>query len=166
MTTTRRTFVGTLAAATLAARMPPAATKVTKFVRYRHGSGVSYGILEGETIRELRGNLFEKYSETGAKRKLSDVKLLYPCDPPKILAVGLNYKSHIGNRPAPKNPEMFYKPISALLEPEGNIVIPEGAKNVHYEGELVIVMGKKANNVSLQDAAAHIFGYTCGNDVS
>ena len=164
---TRRAFVGTLAGGALAARMSAAPSgKVTKFVRYRRPGGVSYGILDGDTIREIRGNLFEKYTETGAKRKLSDVKLLNPCDPPKVLAVGLNYKSHIGSRPAPKNPEMFYKPVSALLEPEGNIVIPEGAKNVHYEGELVIVVGKRAKNVSQQDASNYIFGYTCGNDVS
>ena len=164
MNTTRRSFIGTLAAAGLAA----AATngKVTKFVRYRHSGGVSYGILDGDTIREIRGNMLEKYSETGTKRKLSEVKLLPPVEPSKVLAVGLNYKSHIGQRPAPKVPEMFYKPITALLEPEGNIIIPEGAKNVHYEGEMVIVMGKKAKNVSVADAPNYIFGYTCGNDVS
>lgn len=166
MNNTRRSFLGTLAAGALASGMPPATGKVTKFVRYRHSGGVSYGILDGDTIREVRGNILEKYSETNTRRKISEVKLLWPCDPPKVLAVGLNYKSHIGNRPAPKNPEMFYKPTTSLLEPEGNIVIPEGAKNVHYEGELVIVMGKKAKNVSVQDAPNYIFGYSCGNDVS
>src|SRR5215475_11053777 len=105
MISTRRAFVGMLAAGALA---PAAGGKVTKFVRYRHPGGVSYGILDGDTIREIRGNMFEKYTETGTKRKLSDVKLLNPCDPPKVLAVGLNYKSHIGNRPAPTKPEMFY----------------------------------------------------------
>jgi 2-keto-4-pentenoate hydratase/2-oxohepta-3-ene-1,7-dioic acid hydratase in catechol pathway len=164
MQTTRRSFLWTLAAGAVAAQT--ASGKVTKFVRYRHGGAVSYGILDGDTIRELRGNLFEKYTETGTRRKLSEVKLLYPVEPPKILAVGLNYKSHLGQRPAPKNPEIFYKPTAALLEPDGNIVIPEGAKNVHYEGEMVIVMGKKAKNISIQDAPRYIFGYTCGNDVS
>ena len=167
MHTTRRSFVGSLAAgAAGAGRAAAAAGKVTRFVRYRHSGGISYGILEGETIRELRGNIFEKYSETGTTRRLADVKLLAPCDPPKILAIGLNYKSHIGNNPAPKHPEIFLKATSALLEPEGSIVIPEGAKNVHYEGELVIVMGKKAKSVSVADAPNYIFGYTCGNDVS
>jgi 2-keto-4-pentenoate hydratase/2-oxohepta-3-ene-1,7-dioic acid hydratase in catechol pathway len=82
------------------------------------------------------------------------------------LAVGLNYKSHLGNRPAPTKPELFFKPITSLLEPEGKIVIPAGARNLHYEGELVIVIGKKAKRVSASEASGCIFGYTCGNDLS
>jgi 2-keto-4-pentenoate hydratase/2-oxohepta-3-ene-1,7-dioic acid hydratase in catechol pathway len=167
MSTARRWFPAVLAAGIFAAQAFAATNaNVTKFVRYRHGGETRYGILEGDIIREIQGDLFEKYSETGRKRKLADVQLLCPVNPPKILAVGLNYKSHLGSRPAPKNPEIFYKATSALLDPEGNIVIPEGAKNVHYEGEMVIVMGKKAKNVSAADAPHYIFGYTCGNDVS
>ncbi len=164
MSNTRRTFLGAVAGSLAAAAAPEA--KPVKYVRYRHSGGVSYGILDGETIREIRGDLFGKHTETGSRRKLSEVKLLYPCEPPKVLAVGLNYKSHIGARPAPKNPELFFKATTCLVDPEGNIVIPEGANNVHYEAELVVVMGKKAKNVSVADAPNHIFGYTCGNDVS
>jgi 2-keto-4-pentenoate hydratase/2-oxohepta-3-ene-1,7-dioic acid hydratase in catechol pathway len=98
--------------------------------------------------------------------KLADVKLLYPCTPPKVIAVGLNYKSHIGNRPAPKRPEIFYKPITSLQNPGDPIIIPEGAKNVHYEGELVLVIGKHLKGASVDQAREGIFGATCGNDVS
>ncbi len=164
MSTTRRSFLAAMAAGAAAAQAPGG--RVTRFVRYRQGNSTSYGILDGETIREIRGNMFEKYTETGTKRKLADVKLLWPCEPPKVHAVGLNYKSHLGQRPAPKQPELFFKATTALVEPEGYIVIPPGAKNVHYEGELVIVIGKKAKNVSVAEAPNHIFGYTCGNDVS
>jgi 2-keto-4-pentenoate hydratase/2-oxohepta-3-ene-1,7-dioic acid hydratase in catechol pathway len=94
------------------------------------------------------------------------VKLLWPCEPTKILAVGLNYKSHLGERPAPTKPELFFKPLTSLLGPEGEILIPPGAKNVHYEGELVVVVGKKARRVEVAEAADCIFGFTCGNDVS
>jgi 2-keto-4-pentenoate hydratase/2-oxohepta-3-ene-1,7-dioic acid hydratase in catechol pathway len=162
--TTRRVFLSTMAAGLAAAQSTSG--RVTKYVRYRHAGGVSYGILDGQMVRELRGDLFGKHAETGTQRKLSEVKLLHPCVPPKVFAVGLNYKSHIGDRPAPKVPEMFYKPTTSVADPEANIVIPEGAKNVHYEAELVIVMGKRASNVSVADAPNHIFGYTCGNDVS
>ena len=164
MSTTRRNFLATVAAGVAAAQQ--AGGSVKRFVRYRAGSATSYGILDGETIREIRGNMFEKYSETGARRKLADVKLLWPCEPPKVLAVGLNYKSHLGNREAPKAPEIFFKLTTCLVEPEGYIVTPPGAKNMHYEGELVIVMGRKAKNVSAAEAPTYIFGYTCGNDVS
>lgn len=163
MDTTRRTFLGTVAAGVAAAQ---GGGGVKKFVRYRHAGGVRSGLLEGDTVREIRGNMLEKYTTTATTRKLSEVKLLWPCEPPKVLAVGLNYKSHIGNRPAPKVPEIFYKPTTCLTEPEGNIVIPPEAKNVHYEGEMVVVMRKRAKNVSVQEAPEYVFGVTCGNDVS
>lgn len=150
-------------AAMLSAQVHP---NVTKYVRYRRGSTTAYGILNADIIREIRGDLFGSYTETGARHKLSDVKLLYPCEPPKILAVGLNYRSHIGERKAPEHPEIFYKPVSALLNPEEAIVIPRDAKNVHYEGELVVVMGKRVKDVSPEQARDAIFGVTCGNDVS
>src|SRR5258708_425674 len=139
---------------------------MTKFVRYRQGSSESYGILQGETISAIQGNLFGDRKETGVKVPLADVKLLYPCEPPKILAVGLNYKSHLGERKMPEHPEIFYKPVSSLQHPEDPIVIPPGAKNVHYEGELVAVIGKTARRVSPAEARDAIFGVTCGNDVS
>ena len=138
---------------------------MTKYIRYQSGSAASYGILDGGTIRALSGDLF-RHSETGATLPLSDVKLLAPCLPPKIFAVGLNYKSHLGARPQPAHPEIFYKPVTALLDPEGEIVIPRDATDVHYEGELVVVIGKQARNVTPEEARDAIFGVTCGNDVS
>jgi len=163
MSTSRRAFLGAMAAGAAAAQTGGG---VKKFVRYRHGGAVSYGLLEGEMVREIRGNMFEKYTTTHTTRKLSEVKLLYPCEPPKAFAVGLNYKSHLGNRPGPKVPEIFYKPTTSIAGPEDNIVIPPGAMNVHYEAELVVVMKKRAKNVSVQEAPEYVFGYTCGNDVS
>jgi len=139
---------------------------VKKFVRYEHQGKTSYGILEGALIAQIKGDLYGGESETGVKIGLSDVRLLWPCQPSKILAVGLNYKSHLGDRPAPVRPELFWKPTSCLLEPGGRIVIPEGATNVHYEGELVVVIGRKTKGVSPEEAAGCIFGFTCGIDVS
>jgi 2-keto-4-pentenoate hydratase/2-oxohepta-3-ene-1,7-dioic acid hydratase in catechol pathway len=122
--------------------------------------------LEGETIREIRGGLFGDHQETGAKHALSGVKLLVPCEPPKIFAVGLNYRTHLGERKAPEHPEIFYKPVSCLQHPEEPIVIPTGALNVHFEGELVAVIGKTARRVTPAEGRDTIFGVTCGNDVS
>ncbi|HXU80688.1 MAG TPA: fumarylacetoacetate hydrolase family protein [Polyangia bacterium] len=139
---------------------------VTKYVRFRHGTKTAHGILDGETIRELRDSPFEGVHETGAKHRLAEVKLLAPCQPPKILAVGLNYRSHLGDRKAPERPEIFYKPITSLQHPDESIVIPPDATDVHYEGELVVVIGKPTKNVTVEKARDHIFGVTCGNDVS
>jgi 2-keto-4-pentenoate hydratase/2-oxohepta-3-ene-1,7-dioic acid hydratase in catechol pathway len=138
---------------------------VTKYIRYRSASSVSYGILDGDTVREFRGDLFDN-AATGTTVKLSDVTLLCPCQPGKIMAVGLNYKSHLGGRPQPAHPEMFYKPVTALQDPEGPIVLPPDSTDVHYEGELVLVVGKAVKNVTPEEARAAIFGVTCGNDVS
>jgi len=161
--TTRREAIGLVAAS---AMLSGEVQKVTKYVRYRVNSNTAYGTLEGETIHEIQGELLGKHSQTGTKHKLADVKLLYPLDPPKILAVGLNYKNHLGARPAPPNPEIFYKPISALQHPGDPIRIPSAAKNVHYEGELVVIIGKKVKDASPEQAREAIFGVTCGNDVS
>jgi 2-keto-4-pentenoate hydratase/2-oxohepta-3-ene-1,7-dioic acid hydratase in catechol pathway len=165
MQLSRRAFMSGLAAAGISWSQT-ARNQVVKYVRYEHQGATSYGILEGDSISQIRGGLFGSRTATGTKVKLGAVKLLWPCEPSKVLAVGLNYKSHLGNRPAPTKPELFFKPITSLLEPEGKIVIPAGARNLHYEGELVIVIGKKAKRVSASEAAGCVFGYTCGNDLS
>ena len=163
MQTTRRTILTAAAAGLTAAQAQPT---IVKYVRFRKGASTAYGILEGDTIREIRGDLFGDRKPAGAKHKLSEVKLLYPCTPPKVLAVGLNYKSHLGERTPPTSPEMFYKPITCLQNPDDPIAIPKDSKNTHYEGELVLVIGKRASRISVADAPGVIFGVTCGNDVS
>jgi 2-keto-4-pentenoate hydratase/2-oxohepta-3-ene-1,7-dioic acid hydratase in catechol pathway len=137
-----------------------------KFVRYRHGETTSYGILQDDRIGEISGGLFGERKETGKSVSVTDVKLLCPCEPSKILAVGLNYRSHLGERKEPEEPAIFVVPTSAMLEPGGRIMIPSDAADTHYEGELVAVIGKTLRNATPAEAAAAIFGFTCGNDVS
>ncbi len=139
---------------------------MTKYVRFSRARTTAYGLLDGDTVRELRGGLFDPPEETGARHALAEVKLLYPCQAPKICAVGLNYKSHIGARETPTHPEIFYKPVTALQNPGDPIVIPRDATNVHFEGELVLVIGKRIKDASPDEARAAVFGVTCGNDVS
>jgi 2-keto-4-pentenoate hydratase/2-oxohepta-3-ene-1,7-dioic acid hydratase in catechol pathway len=141
-----------------------------KYIRYRYQEKTSYGILDGDTVREIHGGLFEERKETGFTTNLNAIELLWPCEPSKILAVGLNYGSHLVSHapgtPAPKNPEIFLKPPSALLKPEGAIQIPCNAQTVHYEGELVVVIGKTVRRATESEALDSIFGFTCGNDIS
>ena len=139
---------------------------MTKYIRYSNASGTSYGILEGDTIHALPGGLFDSLTPGGVTHRLSEVKLLAPIAPGKILAVGRNYKSHLGTRPQPSTPEMFYKPISSLQNPGDPIVIPRDATDVHSEGEMVVVVGRTLSRVSPEDARDAIFGVTAGNDVS
>ena len=114
----------------LAAGMLPAAATasgVERLVRFRRAARNSFGLLEGDTIQPLQGTLFD-HKASGAKVRLADVQLLCPCEPSKILAVGLNYKSHVGTRTPPRSPEIFYKPITCALHPEREIVIPSDSR--------------------------------------
>lgn len=138
---------------------------VTRYVRYQHAGTVALGRLAGETIHELSGDLFNGPKDTGRTVALSAVTLLPPTVPSKVLAVGLNYRSHAGEAGA-RQPGLFAKLPSSLVGHGAAIVIPKDASRVHYEGELVVVIGKRAKNVSAADAPAYIFGVTAGNDVS
>lgn len=137
-----------------------------KYVRYEVNGSASYGILSGDTISELNGDIFGECEESGASVALADVKLLAPTVPSKILAVGLNYRSHLGDEPEPTNPEMFIKTPSCINDPNGEIVLPVGDDDVHAEGELVVVIKSRTRNVTPEEAADNILGVTCGNDVS
>jgi len=137
-----------------------------KYVRYNYQGKTTYGILDGENIRELDGDLFSSPQATGKEVKLSEVKLLAPCEPSKVLAVGLNYRSHLGDRPIPEYPGLFSKYPTSIIGHDEPIVMPSDATNLHYEGELVIVIGKIAKKVSVSDASKYVFGVTAGNDLS
>ena len=139
---------------------------ITQYVRYHYQGRTSYGILDGDTIRELEGDLFSAPRVTGKTLRSLDVTLLPPCEPSKVIAVGLNYRSHLGDRPVPAYPGLFAKYPSSLIGHGDPIVMPVDAENLHFEGELVVVIGKKAQKVSVDDAPAYIFGVTAGNDVS
>jgi 2-keto-4-pentenoate hydratase/2-oxohepta-3-ene-1,7-dioic acid hydratase in catechol pathway len=139
---------------------------VKRYVRFGVQDRIVYGLLEDERVNELKGSIFRRPARTGKTYSLDEVKLLAPCEPSKVMAVALNYASHLGDRPKPKNPELFFKAPSAVLAPGGSIVIPPGTERCDYEGELVVVIGRKAKNVSVRQAPHHIFGVTCGNDVS
>jgi 2-keto-4-pentenoate hydratase/2-oxohepta-3-ene-1,7-dioic acid hydratase in catechol pathway len=137
-----------------------------KLVRFQHGQTTAYGVVEGEQVQPVDGDLFGALQPSGAALPLADVKLLFPVKPPKIFAVGLNYKSHLGGRPAPAQPEIFYKPITCLQNPGDPIVIPQQSNNTHFEGELVVVVGKRCSHISADEARGAVLGVTCGNDVS
>jgi 2-keto-4-pentenoate hydratase/2-oxohepta-3-ene-1,7-dioic acid hydratase in catechol pathway len=141
-------------------------SQVTQYVRYAQGSTTSFGILQGDQIRELAGDLFASPRPTGRTLRVSDVRLLAPYTPRKVIAVGLNYQSHLGTRAAAAYPGLFAKLPTSIVASGEDIVLPRDAKNTHYEGELVVVIGKRASRISEADAKAHVFGVTAGNDVS
>jgi 2-keto-4-pentenoate hydratase/2-oxohepta-3-ene-1,7-dioic acid hydratase in catechol pathway len=151
----------------------------TRYVRFEHPGGVSYGIWEGEVVHELDGDLFDGATLNGRRHHAAEVVFLVPCEPTKVLAVGLNYASHrehveasegvilnAAGRPVPSGyPGVFAKFPTSLIADGAVIVFPPGATNVHFEGELALVIGREARNVAVEDAADYVFGVTIGNDL-
>ena len=155
-----------VAAAVLAAGVSAFAQGVTKYVRYEHDGTISYGILEGETIHQLRGNVFESPARTGVTVAMSDVTLLAPSEPRKVIAAGLNYRSHLGGATPAEYPGLFDKHATSLIGHEATIAYYEDATNLHFEGEMVLIIGKRTQNVSVEEAPDHIFAVAPGNDIS
>ncbi len=154
------------AAAVLAAGAAASAQEVTRYVRYEHGGSVSYGILEGETIHQLRGNIYESAERTGTTVPLAEVELLVPSEPTKVVAAGLNYRSHLGQAAPAEYPGLFDKHATSLVPHEATVTYYEDATNLHFEGEMVLIIGKTARNVSVEEAPDYIFAVAPGNDIS
>jgi len=143
-----------------------ASAQVTRYVRFEKDGRAAYGVLEGETVRELSAAPWLQGKPTGRTEKLGAVKLLAPAEPSKIICAGLNYKSHIGQQQVAQYVGLFSKFPTSIVGHEADIVYPADASNLHFEGELVVVIGKKAQNVPREQALDYVFGVTAGNDVS
>ncbi len=116
----------------------------------------------------LSGRLTGDAIETDAGRfPLAEVRLLSPCTPTKIICLGRNYADHakeLGNE-VPDRPLLFFKPPSAVIGPEDEIVPPDSPR-VDYEAELAVVIGRRCRNVRPREAMDVVLGYTCMNDVT
>lgn len=139
---------------------------ITRYVRYLSQGKTGYGILDGDFVHCLRENFLEDVTRTGDRLPLANVRLLAPCEPSKVLAVGRNYQSHLGERAPLAYPGVFLKLPTCIVGPEDNVVIPPGATDVHYEAELVVVIGKAAKAIAREEVRHHLFGVTAGNDIS
>ncbi len=143
------------------------------YCRFQHKDSISYGAVEGDNVTPIEGDLFSGHKPAGKPLPLANVRLLAPLTPRTILAAAVNYQSHIPSGSsvlkdgdAPAVPQLFLKPTSSVIGPEDTIILPAEARRVDAEGELVAVIGKTCRNVTPEQALDHVFGYTCGNDVS
>ena len=141
-----------------------------KIARFSTGGDPRFGIVDDDEIVVLRGDpMFSGFDTTEERIALADVKLLAPVIPrSKVVAVGRNYHEHaaeFGNK-APTEPLLFLKPNTSVIGPGDTIVRPPQSSRVDFEGELAIVIGSIAKNVSEADAASVVFGYTIANDVT
>ncbi len=139
-----------------------------KIVRFAADNKVRYGILEGKSIQAVEGKPYRHLALTDQYYKLGEVRLLAPCAPSKIVALGLNYRNHAAEvkAPLPDAPLIFLKPSTAVIGPEDNIIYPSSSTRVDYEGELGVVIKKPVWRVSTEKALDYVLGYTCFNDVT
>ncbi len=143
-----------------------AADAQARYVRYSQAGGpISWGALEGETIHQLADAPYLNGARTGRTVQRSAVKLEAPVDPKTVIMTAFNFRSHIQGEPA-AYPGLFMVPASSIIGPEDAMIRPADAKNFHYEAELAVVIGRRADNVSVEDAPNYIFGVTAGNDGS
>jgi 2-keto-4-pentenoate hydratase/2-oxohepta-3-ene-1,7-dioic acid hydratase in catechol pathway len=140
-----------------------------KIYRFRHQKRVKYGVLKEETLYPVRGSIFENFCTEETEIPIASVALLPPVEPSKIIAVGTNYKEHgreMG-KPVPKEPLIFLKPPSAVIGPNDNIIYPESAGRVDFEGELAVVIKRITRRLGDDDDPEdYILGFTCFNDVT
>lgn len=132
--------------------------------------GAFYGILtENGDAELLYENYMDSVEKTGVTVPAENFRLLPPAIPGKILAVGLNYYDHIkefGDRPVPTYPTLFMKMPQNMIGQHDAIIGHKGTKEVHYEGEMALLISKDCDNVPEEEALDCIFGATCLNDVT
>ena len=139
-------------------------------IRYEDENGVcSYaGAGEDHEFQRISGDIFGDFELTDERAQIA--KQLAPIEPVSILAIGLNYRRHAeeSGMPIPEYPVLFVKAANALQNPGDPIVLPSHGKSreVDYECELAVVIGRECKNVSREEALDRVLGYTCGNDVS
>ena len=138
---------------------------VKQIARFKHHQTISYGEIKGDLIQPLSGELSTQLTAKGDPIALAEVKLLLPTTPQKVFAVGMNFSSHISS-PSKAPPPLFLKLPSSLIASGETIALPEDANNVHFEGELVLVIGKQAKHIKESQAEEVIFGVLAGNDLT
>lgn len=148
--------------------MTAANDTITRWVRFEQQGSTGFGTLAGETVAEHEGDMFAGARATGRQLPLAGLKLLAPVQPGKMLGLWNNYMALAAklNLADPPEPLYFLKAPSSVLAPGGTIVAPKGQGKIVFEGELAVVIGRRATAVSEAQALEHVFGYTCVNDVT
>jgi 2-keto-4-pentenoate hydratase/2-oxohepta-3-ene-1,7-dioic acid hydratase in catechol pathway len=143
-----------------------------RIARFTTGEDPAYGLVDGagEKIAEITGDpLYQRIELTGATHLVADVRLLAPVIPrSKVIGIGKNYADHAAEMggEAPAEPMMFLIPNTAVVGPGEPVVLPPQTSEVHYEGELAVVIGRLCKDIEPEEAAKVVFGYTCANDVT
>jgi 2-keto-4-pentenoate hydratase/2-oxohepta-3-ene-1,7-dioic acid hydratase in catechol pathway len=139
-----------------------------KYARFLSEDRTKYGVVEGKKIKEVSGNIFGEFEVTEKTYHLDKVKILTPCEPTKVILVGLNYIDHAKElkMDLPDEPIIFLKPSTAVIGPEDDIIYPKMCKQLDYEAELAVVMKRRAKSIEPGEVKDYILGYTGYNDVT
>lgn len=139
-----------------------------KLVRFVYRGAPRYGRLHEDQIELISGDPFDIGEPSGVSMNAERVERLSPVSPSKIIAIGLNYRDHAAelSMDLPDEPVLFLKPPSAVIGSGESIIYPNASKQVEFEGELAVVVGKTASHVAVVEAKQYILGYTCANDVT
>lgn len=139
-----------------------------KYVRIDRSGIPCWGVVKGENVLTLSKSPYEGVDYDGGNLPLSQCRLLAPCEPSKIVCVGKNYVEHakeLGSEP-PGFPVLFLKGPNTLNRPEGALHAPGFVARLDYEGELALVIRRRAKDVKEKDFSDYVLGYTCLNDVT
>ena len=139
-----------------------------KYVRFLYNNSIQHGILDGDVVREISNSFFAEFELRSSEHHISEVRLLPPTNPTKVLCAGLNYRKHIEEmgEQVPEFPAYFIKSPTAIIGTNDDIICPQIAQRVEYEGELALVIKNTIKNIPPEEAMEHVFGYTCFNDVT
>jgi 2-keto-4-pentenoate hydratase/2-oxohepta-3-ene-1,7-dioic acid hydratase in catechol pathway len=139
-----------------------------KIARVAAGGEAVWAIVEGDTTYRLEGSPWERPQRGAPLGNLSTTRLLAPCQPTKIVCIGLNYRAHAAEsgQEVPAEPLMFLKPPTSVVGPGEDVVWAPGSEKIDYEAELAVVFKKRAKAVPVGASGEYVLGYTCANDVS
>ncbi len=141
-----------------------------KIMRFVYQGQTFYGIVSGDGLRKIEGWPSGPYKIADSTIPVNEVKILAPLMPSKIVAVGLNYASHVTemniDRKAPVAPLLFLKPPTTIIGPEEGIFYPVDSRVLHFEGELAVIIKNRTRMIRPDQTSDHILGYTCLNDVT
>jgi 2-keto-4-pentenoate hydratase/2-oxohepta-3-ene-1,7-dioic acid hydratase in catechol pathway len=145
-----------------------------RIARYTTGEDPTFGVVEDDggtlVLAEVQGDpLYQPVAPTGVRVPLDDVRLLAPVIPrSKVVGIGKNYADHAAEMggEAPAEPLVFLKPNTSVVGPGDPVVLPRQSREVHYEGELAVVIGRICKDVPVERVPDVVYGYTCANDVT
>jgi 2-keto-4-pentenoate hydratase/2-oxohepta-3-ene-1,7-dioic acid hydratase in catechol pathway len=140
-----------------------------KIYRFLLDGRPAYGVLQEDRLHPVRGSIFDTFDVETEGIPIAELRILPPSEPTKIVAVGVNYREHAEERgrKLPEEPLIFLKPPSALIGLLDDILYPAMSQRVDYEGELALVIKRRAGRLQDGDRVEDfILGYTCFNDIT